>query len=176
MRRSAGVLAVLLAAVVTAAPLGAQGAAPTALSGAVVDSTTSRFVVGGIPVILRRSTSANVVTADVYLLGGTRQTTDLTAGIEPFLLDVSEQGTRHFPKTVLRHVMATLGTSIAIDPTPDWTSIGVRATPSTFDSTWAVLADRLMFPTVDTTEVELLRQQYASAVRQRRDSPDALLE
>jgi zinc protease len=153
------------------AVLGAQGSmvAPR-------DSTTSRFVVAGIPVILRRSTSANVVTADVYLLGGTRETTDQTAGIESFLLDVSEQGTKHFPKDVMRHVMATLGTSIAIDATPDWTSIGVRATPSTFDSTWVVLADRLMYPTIDSTEVELLRQQYALAVRQRRDSPDAILE
>ncbi|HWZ59686.1 MAG TPA: pitrilysin family protein [Gemmatimonadaceae bacterium] len=163
-------------ALLMAVPLGAQGPTQAPLSPAAADSTTSRFVVAGIPVILRRSTSANVVTADVYLLGGTRQTTDATAGIEPFLLDVSEQGTRHYSKTVLRHVMATLGTSIAIDPTPDWTSIGVRATPSTFDSTWDVLADRLMYPTIDTTEVELLRTQYASAVRQRRDSPDALLE
>jgi zinc protease len=140
------------------------------------DSITTRFVVSGIPVILRRNTSANVVTADVYLLGGTRQTTDQTAGIESFLLDVSEQGTKHFPKNLLRHVMATLGTSIAIDATPDWTAFGVRATPTTFDSTWVVLADRLMYPTIDSGEVELLRQQYASAVRQRRDSPDALLE
>jgi zinc protease len=169
----------LMAAVgvaLAAVPLGAQGALPAPLSAAAIDSTTSRFVVAGVPVILRRSTSANVVTADVYLLGGTRQTTDLTAGIEPFLLDVSEQGTRHFPKAVLRHVMATIGTTIAIDPTADWTSIGVRATPSTFDSTWDVMADRLMYPTIDTTQVEFIRQQYASAVRQRRDSPDALLE
>jgi zinc protease len=155
--------------------LGAQGAAIEPMAG-LRDSTTTRFVVSGIPVILRRNTSANVVTADVYLLGGTRQTTDQTAGIESFLLDASEQGTKHFPKALLRHVMATLGTSIAIDATPDWTSIGVRATPSTFDSTWVVLSDRVMYPTLDSTEVELLRQQYASAVAQRRDSPDAILE
>jgi len=140
------------------------------------DSTTSRFVVAGIPVILRRSTSADVVTADLYLLGGTRQTTDQTAGIEPFLLDISERGTRRFPQSVLRQVMARLGTSIDIEATPDWTSIGVRATRETFDSTWSVLADRVMAPTLDSADVALLRGQYLSAVRQRRDNPDALVE
>src|SRR5579862_2192713 len=133
------------------------------------DSTTTRFIASGIPVILRRSTSAGIATADVYLLGGTREETDETAGIEPFLLDVSERGTKHFPRAVMRRVMARLGTSIVIDPTTDWTSIGVRATPETFDSSWVVMADRLMYPTIEAADVEMVRQEYASAVKQRRD-------
>jgi zinc protease len=72
--------------------------------------------------------------------------------------------------------MARLGTSIVIEPTTDWTSIGVRATPETFDSTWVVLADRLMYPTIAEPDVETVRQEYASAVKQRRDSPDDLVE
>jgi zinc protease len=140
------------------------------------DSTTTKFMASGIPVILRRSTSAGIATADVYLLGGTREETDATAGIEPFLLDVSERGTKHFPRPVMRRVMARLGTSIVVDPTTDWTSIGVRATPETFDSTWVVMADRLMYPDLDAGDVEMVREEYASAVKQRRDSPDDLVE
>ncbi len=141
-----------------------------------VDSTTTKFTVSGIPVILRRSTSAGIATADVYLLGGTREETDEDAGIEPFLLDVSERGTKHFPRAVMRRVMARLGTSIVVDPTVDWTSIGVRATPETFDSTWVVMADRLMYPDIAPADVEMVRDEYASAVKQRRDSPDDLVE
>lgn len=152
----------------------------TALAGpsgpAAPDTATSRFVVAGIPVILRHSTSAGVATADVYLLGGAREETDATAGIEPFLLDVSDRGTKHFPRALLRRTMARLGTSIVVDPTADWTSIGVRATPETFDSTWVVLADRLMYPTLDGADIELIRTQYTSAIRQRQDSPDALVD
>jgi zinc protease len=142
----------------------------------LADSTTTKFVASGIPVILRRSTSAGIATADVYLLGGTREETDETAGIEPFLLDVSQRGTKHFPRATMRKVMARLGTSIVVDPTADWTSIGVRATPETFDSTFTVLADRLMYPTIAEPDVENVRQEYASAVKQRRDSPDDLVE
>lgn len=141
-----------------------------------IDSSTTRFVASGIPVILRRSTSAGIATADVYLLGGTREETDETAGIEPFLLDLSERGTKHFPRAVMRHVMARLGTSIVVDPTFDWTSIGVRATPETFDSTFVVLADRVMYPTIDAADVDMVRQEYLSTVKQRRDSPDDLVE
>lgn len=140
------------------------------------DSATSRFVVAGIPVVLRRVVSNNVVSANVYLLGGLRQVTRQTAGIESFLLDVSERGTAHYPRDVLRHVMARLGTSIVVDPTVDWTSLGVRATSATFDSTWAVMADRLMAPRLDSVDVQLIREQYLSAIRQRGDSPDALLD
>ena len=47
------------------------------------DTNTTRFETDGIPVILRRVTSNDVVSANVYLLGGVRQVTDATTGIEP---------------------------------------------------------------------------------------------
>ncbi len=140
----------------------------------VVDTT--RFVVDGIPVILRRVVTNDVVSANVYLLGGARQVTDETAGIEPFLLDVSERGTVHYPRSVLRRTMARLGTTIVVEPQLDWTVVGVRATSATFDSTWAILADRLTAPRLDSADVEIIREQYLSAVRQRDDNADALVE
>ncbi len=153
------------------------GASPRALHMApTAAADTTRFVVDGIPVILRRVVSNDVVSANVYLLGGVRQVTDETAGIEPFLLDVSERGTLHYPQTVLRRDMARLGTTIVVDPQLDWTIVGARATSSTFDSTWAIMADRLMAPRLDSADVEIIREQYLSAVRQRDDNADALVE
>lgn len=137
---------------------------------------TSRFVVDGIPVILRRVTTNDVVSANVYLLGGVRQVTDETDGIEPFLLDVSERGTIHYPRAVLRRTMARLGTTIVVEPRVDWTVVGVRATSNTFDSTWAVMTDRLTAPRLDSADIEIIRDQYRSAVRQRNDDADALVD
>jgi zinc protease len=156
-------------------------AAPSSETGAAVgraapDTATTRVTVNGIPVIIRRVSANDVVTANVYLLGGVRQITNENAGIESFLLDVSERGTRHYTRDRLRRTMARLGTAIVVDPAVDWTALGVRATAATFDSTWAVMADRLMYPTLDSADVELIREQYRSAVRQRGDSPDALVE
>ena len=142
---------------------------------APADTGTSDFTVGGVHVILRRNTANDVIAANLYLLGGVRLTVDSTAGIEPFLFLVSEQGTKKYPKDKLRKAMARLGTSIGADADQDWTEVGIRATRATLDSTWAVFADRLMEPLLDSTEVERVRTQLISAVRQRRDDPDALV-
>jgi zinc protease len=127
-------------------------------------------------VILRRVRANNVVAANLYLLGGTRQVPAARAGLEPLLLEVSERGTAKYPRDRLRATMARLGSIVGVDADPDWTTFALRSTVATFDSSWAVFADRVMRPTLDSAEVELVRAQAVSAVRQRRDSPDAQLE
>ncbi len=139
------------------------------------DEETSLFEVAGIRVIHRPSTG-DMVVANLYLLGGVRQLTFDNAGIELMLLDASERGTRKYPKERLRRNMARLGTTITIGVETDWSSIGIRATKSTFDSTWAILASRVAEPTLDVSEVELVKRQFLLAVSQRQDNPDALAE
>jgi len=168
----------LLAAAPLVAQPAAQPAAQRALAArpaaASTDSGTTSYEVAGIRVIQRLAAN-DVVAANLYLLGGVRQVTAATAGIEPFLLQLSEYGTTGYPKERLRRTMARLGTSIVVDPAADWTMFGARATVATFDSTWHVLADRLMRPTLDPQDVEVVREQYRSALSQRRDSPEALV-
>ncbi len=184
MRRLIGFLAIVAASTANAQarartprpvsppPAPAAVVAPDPAPG---DTGTSDFTVGGVHVILRRNTANDVIAANLYLLGGVRLSTDSTAGIEPFLFLVSEQGTKKYPKDKLRKAMARLGTSIGANADQDWTEFGIRATRATLDSTWAVFADRLMEPLLDSTEVERVRTQLISAVRQRRDDPDALV-
>jgi len=148
-------------------------AAPGAMAQTVADTLTSSFSVDGIPVILRRNTSSNVVVANVYLLGGVRQVTSANAGIEPFLLAVSEHGTKHYPKAVLRRKTSALGSDLVVAPTVDWTMFGARTITSVLDSAWAILADRLMYPSIQPAEVELVRSQLLSGEKQEQDDPDA---
>lgn len=140
----------------------------------VPDATTISFDAGGVKVILRRSGVGGLVAANLYLLGGTRQVTPVTAGIEPLLLDASEHGTRSYPRDVLRRRMSQLGSGIVIEPAHDWTMFGFRTTTDRFDSTWAIWAERLMYPALPEREVELTRQRLLAALAQRRDDPDAL--
>lgn len=156
----------------TAAPVAPSRVAAAATAAA--DSATTEYAVAGIRVVHRRTTN-DVVAANLYLMGGVRQATAATAGIEPFLLEASERGTTGYPGPELRRTMARLGTSIVIQPTADWTMIGARATPGTFEATWRVLADRLLRPTLDPRELETMRAQYVSALAQRTESPEALV-
>jgi zinc protease len=139
------------------------------------DTLTSRFTVAGIPVILRRNTANEVVAANLYLLGGARQVTAANAGIEPFLLAASERGTRRYPGDRARRATEALGSEIGIEAAEDWTRFGFHAVRATFDSTWAVFADRVIAPTLAPAEVELVRQQMLAGARAMRDSPDALV-
>jgi len=127
------------------------------------DTGTVTYVSGGIRVIHRRA-PGDIAVANLYLLGGVRQVTVGNAGIEPFLLEASERGTRAYSRDRLRRAMARLGTGIVVDADPDWTVFGIRATRATFDSTWAIFASRLMQPTLDSAEVELVRQQFLLGV------------
>lgn len=139
-------------------------------------TVTNSFDVSGIQVILRQSNANNVVAANLYLLGGTSQVTAANAGIEPLLLEVSDRGTKKYPRAALRRKMSALGSEIVTSATDDWTMFGIKATTEVLDSTWAIFASRLMEPTLDPADVALIRTQFLSGIRQRRDDPDALAE
>lgn len=139
-------------------------------------SLTTSFDVAGVHVILRQNNANNVVAANLYLLGGSRQITEANAGIEPLLLEVSDRGTRRYPKNSLRRAMSRLGSEIAVAPRADWTMFGIRSSTEVFDSTWAIFADRVVNPTLAKSEINLVKAQYLSGIRQRRDDPQALAD
>ena len=139
------------------------------------DSATTSFEVNGLRVIHRRVTANEVVAANLYLLGGVSQVPAAKAGLELLLLEASERGTRKYPRELLERKMARLGSAIVASPSIDWTMIGVRSTVTSFDSTFAIFADRIMQPRLDSGEVETVRSTILSGVRQRGDDPEALL-
>lgn len=169
-------LAAGAAALMAAAAPRAAAARPHPVRDASPDTMTSSFDVHGVHVILRRNAANDVVAANLYLLGGTRESPDSLRGVEPMMLWVSEFGTRHYSREALRRRTAELGSTIVVEPRPDWTVFGFRGIRATFDSTWMLFADRLTEPTFDSSAVALVKAQVLSAVRQRRDSPDDLLQ
>lgn len=142
---------------------------------AQVDTGTTSFEVNGVKVILRRNTANDVIAANVYLLGGTQQLTPATQGIESLLLRASERGTKRYPGDKVRQALAKSGCNINVAPSDDWTVFGFTCIRGSFDSTWNVLADRLMAPTLDSAEVELVRARMLSGVRAEATNPDPLL-
>lgn len=144
-------------------------------AGAQADTATIMYTVSGVKVI-QRKTTASIVVANLYLLGGVRQVTSRTAGIESFLLAISEYGTQKYPRDIMRRALARTGSEIPVAPSEDWTLVSVHTTTSELDSTWAIFAERIMHPSLDSTDIEFVRDQMVSGVRQRADSPDATLD
>ena len=161
----------LLAFACVSAPIRAE-ASPATPRVSADTAVTTKFDVNGVIVILRRNTANEVVAANLYLLGGARQLTEQTAGIEALILAASERGTKRFPGAMVRQQTAKLGSTIGIEASDDWSAIGLHAIRATFDSTWSILADRVMAPTLDASEVGLVRDQFMTVARERRTSPD----
>lgn len=140
-----------------------------------VDSLTTSWMSGGVRVILRPAPANDVVAANLYLLGGSRQLTARTAGIEYLLLTASEFGTERYPGDEARRALARTGAQIIVDPGPDWTLVGLRALTADIDSAWAVFADRVAAPELDSSAVELARGRLMAHARRVRESPDLLV-
>jgi zinc protease len=159
------------------ATLGGVAAPPTLCAQDVrADSAATSFEVDGVRVILRRNSANDVVAANLYLLGGTRQLTEQTEGIETLMLETSEAGTRRFPKPVIRSLTARLGSTIVIEPALDWTVFRLKTLRAGFDSSWAVFADRVVAPRLDSVDVERARAQLLTAALRTDADPDAAVE
>jgi zinc protease len=135
-------------------------------------AVTTKFDVDGVTVILRHNPANEVIAANLYFLGGARQITPANAGIEALILLASERGTKRFPGARARQQTAMLGSSISIEANDDWSAIGLHAIRSTFDSTWAIMADRVMAPALAAADVEMAREQMIASARQRTTHPD----
>ncbi|MES3033423.1 MAG: insulinase family protein [Gemmatimonadota bacterium] len=165
-------LAVLAASTVRHALHVRPDATPAQLARAADDSTLLSYTVDSIRVIQRLTPATGVVAVNVYLLGGSRQLTPATQGIEAMLLTASRYGTRTHPDTTFRIAWAGTGSFVATDITSDWTMLGFRGVPSAFDASFDLIGERLTQPTFGEVGVTAARERLRSALRQQRGSPD----
>lgn len=151
--------------------------AVTAADGRIVplDSITTAFTVGGVRVILRPNYATDAVAVNLYLLGGTRQLTPATQGIEALLLDAAEYGSKRYPGDRWRMAWGRTGSRLVIHAESDWTLYGFRGVRQDFDSSFDVFADRAMHPTLAPSDVELVRGRMLAELRRRRDDPDGFV-
>lgn len=164
--------ALLLAGCANARP--EQAMSVTASDGRLIplDSITTAFTVGGVRVILRPNFATDVVAVNLYLLGGTRQLTSDTQGIEPLLLDVAAFGSAHYPADSSRIAWGRTGSHLVVDAEADWTLYGFRGIKQEFDSSWNIFADRLMHPALAASDVEVVRRKMLASIHRWRDNPD----
>ena len=141
--------------------------------GATADTIPIEYDVGGLHVIhMRRAAGTDVIAVRLYLLGGSRQINAENAGVEPFMLMASAYGTQSYPGESARRALARTGSFIDISSDADWTNYSFHGVKQEFDSTWAVFADRLMNPTLDSTAMAIVRARMLGRVSRRTASPD----
>ena len=163
-------LAVPVIAALVALLVALPGRAPGAQ--ALVDSVTVAYELDGLR-ILHHKTNSQVFSIGLYLLGGSRQITGANAGIEPMYLIASDYGTADYPGEEARRARARTASSIGHAAFRDWTVFAADGLREDFDSTFVLLASRLMRPTLDSTGMTIARNRLLVAARSALNSPEA---
>jgi zinc protease len=145
------------------------------LAAGPTDTMTVRYDVAGIRVVQRYAPASDIVAVRLYLLGGTQQLTERTAGIEALLLRASGLGTELFPGAEAHNAMDRTGSIVTLEPELDWTVFGFTGLARELDAAWSVFADRLVHPTLSERDVAQTRARLLSDARRRYTEPDARL-
>lgn len=140
-----------------------------------LDSVTSTYMVNGIKVIHRPNAANDVVAVSLYLLGGVRQLTPATQGIERLLLEAADYGTARYPGGAARSAWSRTGSQQSLSAEPDWTMYGFEGIRQEFDSSFSVFADRVMHPGLAPKSIKLASARLLTRLRQRKAHPDGLV-
>ncbi len=131
---------------------------------AFADTATTAYDVAGLRVIQRQFPESEVVAVRLYVLGGARQVTAETAGIEALLFRAVELGTER--------EMARAGGTPIRSVGVDWSVMGFVSLRQDFDSVWTVFANRLLQPLPSDEAIARARTELVSAARRRTTHPD----
>lgn len=159
----------LLSLVVAAISANAQDAASAA-------KQITEFDVNGLKVIVKRRTGAPTVAAGLFFRGGSRNLTAETAGIESFTLNAASEGSKNFPRAILRKESSRIGTSIGAGSNYDYSVLSMACTKQNFDASWRMFVDVALNPTFAADDVERVREARLTSLRTANDSPESQLE
>lgn len=165
--------AAFAALVIVAAGYAQQVATPDISAQA---ASVTEFEVNGLKVILRRRASAPTVSVGLFLRGGVRNLTDKTAGLENLMLMSAIEAGQNFPRQTVRRELARTGSTLGASAGSDFSVISLASTRENFDRMWKLFADVTMKPTFDPADVNRIRDQIVTGLREQETVPDSALD
>ena len=165
--------AAFAALVIVAAGYAQQVATPDISAQA---ASVTEFEVNGLKVILRRRASAPTVSVGLFLRGGVRNLTDKTAGLENLMLMSAIEAGQNTPRQTVRRELARTGSTLGASAGSDFSVISLASTRENFDRMWKLFADVTMKPTFDPADVNRIRDQIVTGLREQETVPDSALD
>ena len=136
----------------------------------------TEFDVNGLKVLVKRRTSAPTVAARLFIRGGARNISDKNAGIESFMLNVATEGSKKFPRDVLRRELAKTGSSIGSSASNDYSVLSLATTRQNFDKSWEIFTDIVLNPAFAAQDVALVRDKILTGLREQETDNDNFLQ
>lgn len=146
-----------------------------AVGTARISSQVSEFDVNGMKVLVKRRNNSPTVAVGLFLRGGSRNLTPENAGIESFTLGTATEASAKFPREALRRELSRTGTQIGSGTNYDFSSLSMAATRASFDRAWALFTDVALNPSFAQEDVERVREQISTGLREKATDPDSSL-
>lgn len=135
----------------------------------------SEFNVGGLKVIVKRRPNMATVAGGLFVRGGSRNLSPQTAGIESLTLEAATEGSKKYPREVLRRATASTGGSIGAGSNNDFSVLSIGSTRKDFDKMWDVFTDAALNPTFLPDDVERARARILTGLREQETNSDNFL-
>ena len=139
------------------------------------DNTAEEFTINGLKVIVKPNRANEIISAQLYLKGGSRNLNKSIQGIEPLIFESALKGSRNYPKDTVNTILDKTAARIYTNSSRDFTSLNLYCLNRYFDETWKLFSDIIINPSFEANEVEVVRNQLLVDIRQRKDSPDESL-
>ena len=132
--------------------------------------------VNGLKVLVKRRPNSPTIAAGLFVRGGARNITDKNAGIENLTLEVAAEGSKKYPREILRRELAATGTGIGASASNDYSVLSLASTRENFDKSWDIFTDIAMNPTFQTADIARVREQISTGLRERETDNDNYLQ
>lgn len=132
--------------------------------------------VDGLRVIIKPTTK-DVISARLFILGGTANYTLDKQGIESAALNVAlNGGTISKNKNVFKTEAEKIGTNFGYSASLDYSQMSMTCIKPFWEKSWDLFADAILNPSFDQNEFDLIKQQMVSNAKQQEEDPDAALQ
>jgi zinc protease len=138
-------------------------------------SSVTEFNVGAMKVLVKQRKGSPTVAVGLVTRGGVRNQTAENAGIENLTWNVATEGSKKFPRAVLRKELAKTGTSITGAAGYDLGGLSMISTSQNFGRSWEILTDLALNPTFNDADLNQVRETTIAALRNRTASPESAL-
>ncbi|MGI8470258.1 MAG: M16 family metallopeptidase [Pyrinomonadaceae bacterium] len=136
----------------------------------------TEFDVNGLKVLVKRRPNSPTVVAGLFIRGGVKNLDAKIDGIENFMLEAASEGSQKYPRETLRRELAATASSIDAGATYDYSVLSLGATKQNFDRSWNAFTDVALHPTFAPADVERVRQQLLTELRNSTDDPESNLQ
>ncbi len=149
----------------------------TLVSFAPADQTgITELTVDGIKVLFKPSTK-EIISARLFIRGGTANYTKEKEGIESLALSVATEGgtTRH-DMTAFATAKEKIGTEIGYSSDYDYSQVSVSCVSQYWNASWDLFTEAINQPLFDAKGFELIKGRVVANAKEREADPDSYVE